>query len=391
MLQTESVVSHIRAMMPAGAGALLALLAVNRLLVLLRGRRAAARFRRTALLLCALALAAALGGRAMDVISAGAGQAFGAFAGDAGTASGGRNVQPAAAGQGALPNWLSDLQGGGQPPAADDWFAGLTLQEGGFSGALEARSALLVDLTGGTILCQKATADPLAPASTAKLLTALTAWDLCSPDELVTAGGELAYVAADASRAGLAEGDVMTLRQLTCAMLLPSGNDAAYVIAAYAGRKLAGEAAGTQTALDAFYTAMNGKACELGARSSRFCTPDGYDAEGQQTTVQDLARIAHAFLQNGELAAIAGTPAVTLDLPGGGQRAYTNTNLLLDPASPWYDPCVTGLKTGRTGAAGCCLISTAQAGGTQYLCIVMGSGEEGRWADTLALLGSVGA
>lgn len=276
-------------------------------------------------------------------------------------------------------------------PPAEDWYAGLTVQDGGFAQPLEARAALLIDITQGCILYRKAADEPLAPASTAKLLTALTAWALCGPDELVTAGSELGYVAADASRAGLAAGDTLTLRQLTCAMLLPSGNDAAYALAAYAGRVLAGPGCPDETALACFVQAMNEQAAALGACGSCFATPDGYDADGQYTTAADLARIACAFLQNEELAALAAQPSAVLELAGGRQLACRNTNLLLDPAGPWYDPCVTGLKTGRTSAAGCCLISSARTEQGQYLCVVMGSSETGRWADSLALLRSVGA
>lgn len=276
-------------------------------------------------------------------------------------------------------------------PPAEDWYAGLTVRDGGFAQPLEARAALLIDITQGCILYRKAADEPLAPASTAKLLTALTAWALCGPDELVTVGSELGYVAADASRAGLAAGDTLTLRQLICAMLLPSGNDAAYALAAYAGRVLAGPGCPDETALACFVQAMNEQAAALGACGSCFATPDGYDADGQYTTAADLARIACAFLQNEELAALAAQPSAVLELAGGRQLACRNTNLLLDPAGPWYDPCVTGLKTGRTSAAGCCLISSARTEQGQYLCVVMGSSETGRWADSLALLRSVGA
>ena len=269
---------------------------------------------------------------------------------------------------------------------ADDWFAALTVQELPDPPELQAEAALLIDVTEGQILYQKNTADPIAPASTAKLLTALTVWQLCSADEWVTVGNEQGQVAFDASVAGLQQGDRLTVRDLTAAMLLPSGNDAAYALAAHAGRAIAGQAADTDVALNAFRKAMDQTARQLRANSSRFVRPDGYDADHQHTTVQDLARIAHAFAQNQELAALAASPAMTVTTEGGRTLELTNTNLLLQPTGEYYHPAVTGLKTGRTTAAGSCLITTAAQNGRQYLCLVMHSTEQGRWADTLALL-----
>ena len=274
-----------------------------------------------------------------------------------------------------------------------DWFAALTPDElpQAQQPTLEAKAALLVDLTGGRILYRKNITDRLAPASTAKLLTALTAWQLCEAQEWVMVGEEQSRVAFDASRAGLRQGDTLTVQQLTAAMLLPSGNDAAYALAAHAGRKQAGEGCSTAEALEAFRAAMQETARALGVRQSLFVTPDGYDAEGQYTTVQDLARIAEAFRKNEALAAIAGTPQQTVSLADGRSLECVNTNLLLQPDSEWYTPAVTGGKTGRSGQAGGCLVTFAQQGDARYLCIVMGSTETGRWADTRALLAAVGA
>lgn len=291
--------------------------------------------------------------------------------------------------RGAWQRLTSALPAGGD---TKDWFAALKLDllPETDRPAIEANAALLVDVAGGRILYQKNTADPIAPASTAKLLTALTVWQQCDPHQQVTVGPEQSRVALDASRAGLQQGDVLTVQQLTAALLLPSGNDAAYALAAHAGHAVAGQGATTAQALEAFCASMNETAKNLGAHSSRFVSPDGYDADRQYTTVQDLARIAHAFWQNEALAALAGTAQQTVIYADGRTATYTNTNLLLQPDSEWYTPAVTGGKTGRSSAAGGCLVTMAAQDGTEYLCIVMGSTETGRWADTRALLAAAG-
>lgn len=257
-------------------------------------------------------------------------------------------------------------------------------------GTLEARHALLLNCTDGSILWEQSADEKTAPASTAKLLTALTVWQVCRPEEPVTAGAELGWVAQDASRAGLAAGDCLTVRELTAALLLPSGNDAAYVLAAHAGRALAGADCSTDRALTLFRTAMNETARTLGARSSRFVTPDGYDAQDQYTTARDMACIGWAFWQNAELAAIAGQTQADAAPAAGRALTWTNTHLLLQPGSDWYLPGVVWGKTGCTSTAGGCLVTAAEQDGTQYLCVVLGSTETGRWADTCALLRAAG-
>lgn len=248
-----------------------------------------------------------------------------------------------------------------------------------------ASNACVVELESGAVIYTKAYEEQIAPASTAKLLTALTVLDYSGPDEIVTAGPEIWRIAADASRAWLNEGDMLTVRQLLRAMLLPSGNDAAYTAAVYTGRKILGGDASEQQALDAFLAAMNQKAAALGAQSSSFTTPDGYDADGQYTTAADLVRIAKACLGNETVMDIVGDYSVYDVWKSGREVTLTNTNELLNPDSAYFYSNAIGLKTGSSVSAGNCLISAAVIDGRTYISVVMGSGEGERFSDTLTL------
>lgn len=73
----------------------------------------------------------------------------------------------------------------------------------------------------------------------------------------------------------------------------------------------------------------------------------------------------------------------------GQEVTYDNTNELIDPDSRYFYEYATGLKTGKSEAAGSCLVSSAQIGKKQYLCVVMGSTEAGRWEDSLKLYRSI--
>ncbi len=255
---------------------------------------------------------------------------------------------------------------------------------------IAARNALLWDLSSNTVLFEKDSKSQIAPASTTKMLTALTAMDYCTEDERVLVGDEVLRIAEDASRAWLSPGCELTVRQLLDAMLLPSGNDAAYALAVFAGRKICEDKdASVDKALEAFVEAMNLKSADVGAEDSNFVNPDGYDADGQYTTAFDLACIARVFIKSDTLDSIASSSSISDVWLSGQAVTYNNTNELINPESPYYYECVAGLKTGKSENAGCCLVSSADIGGITYICVVMGSTEEGRWQDSLALFYAV--
>lgn len=255
---------------------------------------------------------------------------------------------------------------------------------------VDARNAFLLDVTTNTILYKKESEQKIAPASTTKMLTALTALDYCSEGDEVLVGKEINLIAPDASKAWLNAGDRLTVRQLLDAMLLPSGNDAAYALAVYSGRTISeNENLPIQEAMEVFLEAMNKKAAELGAADSNFTSPDGYDDDGQYTTAYDLACIAKAFIRSDLLREISGSYEISDRWLSGKQVTYNNTNELMNPDSEYYYPNAMGLKTGKSEDAGCCLISAAYMDGEIYLCVVMGSTEEGRWTDSLTLYNAI--
>ena len=259
------------------------------------------------------------------------------------------------------------------------------------SADLEAKNAYLWDLSANSVLYNKECDEQIAPASTVKLLTALTALEFCGEDDQVLVGQEIRLIAEDASRAWLNPGNRLTVRQLLDAMLLPSGNDAAYALAVFSGRRISdNNELSIDKALDVFREAMNEKAAALGAVHSYFLSPDGYDTAGQYTTARDLALIAKHFVGNDTLRTIAESYRISDVWLSGQAVTYYNSNELINPGSSYYFEYATGLKTGKSDAAGGCLVSCADIGGHTYLCVVMGSTTEGRWKDSLNLYHAVG-
>ena len=255
--------------------------------------------------------------------------------------------------------------------------------------ALEAKNVLVYDVEKAQILYEKNSEENISPASTTKLLTALTVLKHCSTDEVVTVGTEIYNIASDASTAFLTEGDVLSVKDLLIAMLLPSGNDAAYVLAKYTGSKILNESNiydyTDANAIGTFVEEMNFTADSLGATSSFFTTPDGYEAEGQYTTAKDLTIITNACLSNQTIMDIVSKSSIYCTWENGKEVTYHNTNELLNPESTYYYSGVFGMKTGYGDSAGACIISVVNINGSNYICTVMNSNDDARWTDTLAI------
>jgi D-alanyl-D-alanine carboxypeptidase (penicillin-binding protein 5/6) len=170
-------------------------------------------------------------------------------------------------------------------------------------------------------------------------------------------------------------------------MLLPSGNDAAYAMAAYVGRKsLRDPEASREEAVMEFARLMNKKAGILGAKNSCFKTPDGYDAVGQYTTAYDMGLIGMAAAANETITEISGLASSRNIFPSGQDVTWNNTNKLVKKYSGQYYSHAIGLKTGTSTMAGKCLIAAAKEEDQSAVCVILDSSSAGRWEDAIELL-----
>ena len=255
---------------------------------------------------------------------------------------------------------------------------------------LEARNILLVergkDGEDDRVIFASGSEDMIYPASTLKMLTALTVLDIADPGETVRVGEEIYIPPLDAARAGLEYGMSMSVKNLLECLLLPSGADAAYALGVYCGRKLPGNSGlSGDAAVSAFVAEMNRKAEALGAGHTTAVNVVGLDAKGQLTTAEDILTIAKAFLDQPVLAEICGLPKDRVTSEEGKSITLKNTNKMLIADSGYYNGSIAGVKTGTTNKAGNCLVSVFDAGGEEYLCIVMNSSYYGKFTDTQAL------
>lgn len=254
---------------------------------------------------------------------------------------------------------------------------------------ISSEQAFVYDLNAGGFTYLKGADRVLYPASTTKLLTILYALTLLEPDELVTPGDEISLVPDGSSMAYVNSSHTLTVEMLIEGMLIPSGNDAAYALAAAAGKKLysgEGEISGEQ-AVGLFMDGMNEYAKEIGLCGSRFLTPDGYSDEGHYSTVEDIAIIASLAYENDIIRKYAAMPEDDVVYASGHKNHWKNTNHMLDKESKYYSPYVTGLKTGSLGRGNYSLICSVEIFERTYIVGVFSSkSTDTRFDDMLTLI-----
>ena len=228
------------------------------------------------------------------------------------------------------------------------------------SGAISAKSAVVVDADTGETLYEYNADERLPMASTTKIMTALVALGEGDLDRSYTVKPEYAQV--EGSSMYLQAGETLTMRDTMYGLMLSSGNDAAVAIA--------GECGG----YDAFVQKMNDKATALGLTDTHFVNPNGLPADGHYTTARELAKITAEALRDPVFRQIVSTAQYT-----AGERTFVNHNRLLSS----YEGAL-GVKTGYTRAAGRCLVSAAERNGRTVIAVTLNDPND--WADHAQML-----
>lgn len=236
---------------------------------------------------------------------------------------------------------------------------------------VKALGAVLMDMDTGRILWGKNENEPLAMASTTKIMTAIIAIESGKLDETITVSKRAQ--SAPEVKMGIKEGEQYTLKDLLYAMMLSSYNDTAVAISEHLG--------GT---VENFCEIMTEKAKDLGCTDTVFKTPNGLDLENHHSTAKDMAIITAYALKNDIFREVIKTPAYTVK----GTRTFDVTNK--DRLLTEYEGAI-GVKTGFTGKAGHCFVGAAKRNGLTLISVVLGSGwgttgKEQKWIDTKNIL-----
>lgn len=224
---------------------------------------------------------------------------------------------------------------------------------------IKAKAAVLMDASTGKVLMQYNENERLYPASVTKIMPLLLVCEAIdegriSLADVVTVTGSAA--SKGGSQIWLKEGEQMTVDELLKATAVYSANDACTALGEYI--------AGSD---EAFVKMLNDRAAELGMTNTNFENCTGLDdtTENHLTTAMDVAIMSRELLKH-EL--IMNYTTIWMDSLRNGQTELVNTNKLVR----FYEG-TTGLKTGTTSKAGCCVSASALRDGTHLIAVVMGS------------------
>ena len=238
------------------------------------------------------------------------------------------------------------------------------------AGPINAKSAILMDVTTGRILYEQYADRRIPPASLTKVLSMYVAMEAISAGK--TSYGKKIKVSRNAARTRgstmfLRTGDIVTLDKLFYGMAVASGNDASMAVAEHV--------AGSSSA---FVQRMNSLARRIGMKNSRFLNVHGLPADGQYTTARDMLTMARSY-----------------------ERKYPNSNKYHlarsithnGKSEPNHNPLVgyyhgiNGLKTGWITAAGYNIIVSARRSGHKLIGVILGAPNTGvRAAEARRLL-----
>ena len=233
--------------------------------------------------------------------------------------------------------------------------------------------SVLYDATADEIIFEENSDKKCYPASTTKLLTAIVASKIITDSQMIiTVGNEIKMIGEESSSAGLKMGMKLTFETLMDAMMLPSGNDAAYTMAVTSARIYKNDTSiPNKEAVAIFVDLMNDAAVQIGATNSHFANPDGWHDKNHYTTAKDLAKISIYAKSIPIIANSCKTHYAERKLIKGGMMYWVNTNIMLNDYYGYYSPYCDGLKTGYTDEAGSCVIASATMDGHTFIAVVM--------------------
>jgi len=232
----------------------------------------------------------------------------------------------------------------------------------------------------GAILYEKNMHQPHYPASITKIATALYALNKVPGDLQVMIAADqdcVGTVTEEAlrksrytlpayllipggSHIGIKKGEILSLQDLLYGMMLASGDDAANVIAKYAG--------GT---VPQFMEEVNRYIRKIGCRNTVFYNPHGLHHPKQLTTAYDMAILTCEALKNPKFREIVKT--VSYKRPKTNKQEASNlvqTNRLLRKG-PYHYPKAIGVKTGYYSIAGSTLVAAACDGERTLIAVLL--------------------
>lgn len=241
-----------------------------------------------------------------------------------------------------------------------------------------APSAILMEMTTGTVLYEKDADTARPPASVTKVMTMLLIFDALAEGKIqledkVTTSEYASSMGG--SQLFLETGEKQTVETLLKCISVASANDACVAMAEYIS--------GNE---EEFVRQMNLRAEGLGMKHTHFVNCNGLDAEGHETSARDIALMSRELLlkypEIHNYCTIWMENITHTTSKGSSEFGLTNTNKLIRQ----YE-YATGLKTGSTGKAKFCVSATAEKNGVSLIAVIMGAEDsKARFKDAVTLL-----
>ena len=243
---------------------------------------------------------------------------------------------------------------------------------------ISAPSAVLMEVSTGTVIYEKDADTARPPASVTKVMTMLLIFDALEAgsihleDEVTTSE----YAASmGGSQVFLEPGEIQTVDTMLKCIAVASANDACVAMAEYI--------CGSE---EEFVRKMNERAKGLGMDNTNFVNCNGLDAEEHVTSARDIALMSRELIakypQVHDYSMIWMENITHNTSKGASEFGLTNTNKLVRQ----YE-YATGLKTGSTGEAKFCVSATGEKNGIEMIAVVMGAEtSKERFADAVKLL-----
>jgi D-alanyl-D-alanine carboxypeptidase (penicillin-binding protein 5/6) len=233
-----------------------------------------------------------------------------------------------------------------------------------FSVDQNIRAAVLMEASSGKILFEKDSHEKLEPASITKIMTILLIYDALKEekiklDDVVTVSEHAADMGG--SQIFLEPYEQQTLLDLLKSVIIASANDASVAISEYI--------CGSE---EEFVKLMNERAKSLGMKDTNFMNACGLDEDGHITSAYDVALMSRELItkypQVSKIATTWMDSIIHKTRRGDSEFGLSNTNKLIRTYNG-----ITGLKTGTTEKALCCLCATANKNNMNLISVIMGA------------------
>ncbi len=236
---------------------------------------------------------------------------------------------------------------------------------------IEAKSALLMEASTGEILYSVNPDEQLPIASVTKIMTMLLIMEDLDSGKITTE--DMVSVSERAMSMGgstmfLETGESLSVNDMLKGIAVASANDGCVAMAEF----LSGS-------VESFVDRMNERAKELGMTNTNFINTNGLDADNHYSSAADVAKMSRELLKHER---IFNYTTIWTDSLRDGKFDLANTNRLVR----FYDGA-TGLKTGSTSKALCCISATAKREDMHLIAVVLGApNSDARFSGARSLL-----